>query len=100
MNIYRKRAVVVTTVIVLLLVPAVTWTQRWEIFDWWRLRAYEAPSEIAVLADRTTMTDYARKLLYVYHAELQDKEGFNQHCQNAEHTIVLGCFVEGQGIYL
>ncbi len=70
------------------------------LFDIWRLRNYQAPSEIVRLADVTKMTDPARRLFYVYHPSLEDKDSFNGHCTNAEQTIVLGCYIEFQGIYL
>jgi hypothetical protein len=46
------------------------------------------------------MTPGARRLFYVYRPVLEDKGSFNQHCSNSEQTIVLGCYIEHQGIYL
>jgi hypothetical protein len=46
------------------------------------------------------MTDDGRHLFYVYHAELQEKDDFNTNCKNTEQSIVLGCYVDGQGIYI
>ncbi|CAN5604980.1 hypothetical protein BH23PAT1_BH23PAT1_3560 [soil metagenome] len=60
MNPSRKRILNALVVLVLALTPVVVWSQRWEIFDWWRMRSYQASDEIEALADRTTMTDYAR----------------------------------------
>lgn len=80
--------------------PIVAFTQRQSIFDWWRLREYTPSAEIAELADNTKMTTDGRHLFYVYHAELQDKEQFNQSCQFSEQSIVLGCYVASDGIYI
>lgn len=74
--------------------------QRQAVYDWWRLRGYTAPSEIAALADQTTMKDNARRLFYVYHPAIEPRESFNQHCRDGEFTIVLGCYAQGRGIYI
>ncbi len=95
-----KQALSVTLTLLIIAAPAVAWSQRQNIFDWWRLRQYQASSEIQAIADHTTMTDYGRKLFYVYHTSLEDKDSFNDHCRNAEQTIVLGCYVSREGIYL
>lgn len=71
-----------------------------EIDDWLRLRNYTPPQAIAALATDTTMNDASRRLFYVWHPELADKATFNTHCRDNEQTIVLGCFIPGNGIYL
>jgi hypothetical protein len=76
------------------------WSQRNALFDAWRLRGYEPPAEIVQIADETTMTDNARRLFYVYRPELNDKTQFNSNCSGSEQTIVLGCYIKHQGIYL
>jgi hypothetical protein len=88
----------VSILIVLLAVTA--WYKQDALFDAWRLRSYNPPAEVARLADTTTMTPSARRLFYVYRPALEDKGSFNQHCSNSEQTIVLGCYIEHQGIYL
>lgn len=66
-----------------------------------RLRGYTPSSEIVKIADTTTMTSETRELFYVYHPTLEDRSGFNTRCGNmTESTIVLGCYIERQGIYL
>ena len=45
------------------------------------------------------MNSSSRRLFYVYHPELDDREAFRSHCGH-EQTIVLGCFVEPEGIYI
>jgi hypothetical protein len=70
------------------------------IYDWWRLKDYEAPAEIAQLASSTTMVDESRRLFYVHHPLLADKSTFSTYCSRSEQTIVLGCYIHSEGIYL
>lgn len=76
------------------------WVQRWNIYDSWRLKNYQAPAQIAALATQTTMNDKMRRLFYVYHPELSDKASFSSKCNQSEQTIVLGCYIPSKGIYL
>jgi hypothetical protein len=64
------------------------------IFDWAKLRDYQAPPAIAQIATQDTMTDYGRKVFYVNHPELVPKDNFSTDCPNdgGEQTIVLGCY--------
>lgn len=71
-----------------------------EISDWVRLRNYHPSERVARLADDTTMKSSTRRVFYVNHPELDDKQEFNGHCRTTEQTIVLGCFIERKGIYL
>ncbi len=96
----RTRILSLLTLIALLVVPVGLFLNRQAIFDWYRLRNYSPPAEIAQLAETTTMTDEAKRLFYVFYPELQDKEAFNASCRNIELSIVLGCYVQGQGIYI
>lgn len=73
---------------------------RQAISDWWALRDYTPPERIVQLADQTTMVDSTRKLFYVNHPSLDDKASFNGHCRTTEQSIVLGCYVAHQGIFL
>jgi hypothetical protein len=82
------------------MIVVIGWTQRYNLQDWWRLRGYTPPAAIAKLADDTSMTDYGRKLFYVNHPELDEAADFNQKCSASEQSIVLGCYVNNQGIYL
>ncbi len=76
------------------------WTQRQDLYDWYRLRGYDPPATVAQLARDTTMSGYSRKVFYVNHPDLESKGEFNQHCPQTEQTIVLGCYVKNGGIYL
>ncbi len=76
---------------------------RQNIFDWWRLRNYQAPAAVAQLADQDTMTNYGRKVFYVNEPAIEDKEAFGTDCPSSqrEQTIVLGCYHGDQaGIFL
>lgn len=96
----RKRIGGLIAVAVLLVVPVILYWQRWNLYDYARLRGYQASSAIQKLATDTSMNDKTRKLFYVYHPDLEDKDSFNANCKTSEKTIVLGCYVSGQGIYL
>jgi hypothetical protein len=95
-----KRTASFVAIISLIGILGVAWFERDNLFDSWRLRNYSAPVEVVKLADATTMDDKARRLFYVYRPSLDDKTTFNQHCSGSEQTIVLGCYVEHDGIYL
>lgn len=70
------------------------------ISDWLRLRNYQPSARISAIADKTTMNDSTRRLFYINHPELSDKQAFNGQCQIVEQSIVLGCFVDNKGIFL
>lgn len=71
------------------------------ITDWLRLRGYHPDAQIVQLADDDTMKSGTRRVFYVNHPELDGKQEFNSHCRTeAEQSIVLGCFIENQGIFL
>ncbi len=87
--------------IILIGLSAFAWYKRQEIYDWSKLRNYNPPIQIQQLAFDTTMNNFARKLFYVYHPELNDRTSFNQNCSDFdEHTIVLGCYSSAKGIFL
>lgn len=71
-----------------------------DIIDWWLLRDYEPPAEIVRLADDTTMNDQGRRLFYVYQPELLGSDNFREFCTVAEKSIVLGCYVSRQGLFI
>jgi hypothetical protein len=92
-----------TNVLLLLVLILGGWwvvDNRQEIIDWWRLRTYTAPAEIARISDETDMTQRARELFYVSDPKIQDREAFNFNCETTpEHGRVLGCYA-AQKIYL
>lgn len=73
---------------------------RHDVFAWWRLRDYTPPAEVVQLADDTTMNGDTKRLFYVYHPRVESSESFNAHCRDSEYTIVLGCYISYQGIYI
>ena len=68
--------------------------------DWWRLRAYVPSVEISRLADNASFTDEGRRLFYVYYPELLDKPNFQGKCSASEETIVLGCYLSQEKIFV
>lgn len=87
-------------VVAIVAIAAIGWTQRYDVYDWWRLRNYNPPAEIAQLATDITLTDHGKKLFYVNRPVLNDEITFQQNCTVGEVTIVLGCYVSGEGIFL
>ncbi len=82
------------------IIGLVSW-QFQSISDWWILKNYTPPATVAKLAKDTTMKEGTKRLFYVNRPELDDKALFNTHCrESGEKTIVLGCFINGEGIYL
>ncbi|CAN5647219.1 hypothetical protein BH23PAT2_BH23PAT2_00220 [soil metagenome] len=71
-----------------------------DIIDWWLLRGYEPSPAIVALAQDTTMTDVGRRYFYVYDPQLLGRDNFWQQCTVVEASIVLGCYVSRQGIYI
>ncbi len=96
----RKKLLSYGVSLLLLCLAGGLWWQRNALFDAWRLRDYNAPTEVMRLADVTTMKPDTRRLFYVYRPSLESRSDFNSHCSNAEKTIVLGCYIQHQGIYL
>ncbi len=71
-----------------------------DVVDWWLLRDYDPPAEIAELADDTTMTELGQRYFFVYRPQLLDRDTFRANCTVAEKSIVLGCYVSRQGIFI
>lgn len=85
----------------LTIVAVILFLWRDNIVDWYKLKSYDPPTEIAQLANDIGLNDSSRRLFYVNHPEVTDAETFNKHCRDNEFTIVLGCYLSGQsGIYL
>ena len=71
-----------------------------DILDWVALQGYNPPAEIDKLATDTTMLSGSRKVFYVNKPKIEDKQNFSNSCPDHEQTIVLGCYINNQGIYL
>lgn len=100
MRLTKKSLTTLLISVLLVAVPVSAWSQRQDISDWYRLRNYQPSQEIEQLAVSTTMTDLGQKLFYVHRPSLEDKQSFNQNCRDSEKSLVLGCYVHGQGIYI
>ena len=75
-------------------------TRARDILDWWRLRDYAPTQEISLLAESSGMNDRGKKYFYVHDPALLDKAAFTSSCTVGEETIVLGCYITNQRIYL
>src|SRR5438045_4204235 len=97
-----KLSKIVTAAIstVFIVSPLFVYLERQNVYDWWRLRNYVVPSNVAALADDTTMDPLARKIFYVAHPALQERDTFRANCTVDEKTIVLGCYRSGIGIFV
>ncbi|HEX5447995.1 MAG TPA: hypothetical protein VFW90_02225 [Candidatus Saccharimonadales bacterium] len=59
--------------------------------DWWRLRGYDPPPAVSKLSKQDTMTDYARRIFYVNHPQLEaNASQIRTDCGETEKTIILG----------
>lgn len=86
--------------ITLLIAGWTGWENRWAIYDYIRLRDYTPSEQIVQMANDTTMDEETRRLFYVYDPTLLDKETFRTKCSTGEVSIVLGCYISGDRIYL
>lgn len=95
----RKRLLIL--VLAFALTMLAVW-QRQAIMDWALLYSYTPPTSVSELATEITATDSARRLFYVNHPAIEDREAFNSNCSNkGEHTIVLGCYhAVDRGIFI
>lgn len=85
-------------VVVSLLIVGARYTP--ELQDWYKLLWYQAPPPIVKLAKTTTMTDTGRRLFYVNQPQIETQKSAGNLCQKSKHTVVLGCYVSGQGIFI
>ena len=61
---------------------------------------YEPTEAIAAFVEQTGMNDKGKFLFYASQPLLEDRDGFNTHCQTAEHlAAVLGCY-SSERIYI
>ena len=71
-----------------------------DLQDWAKLSIYKPPTQVARLAVSTTMTDTARRLFYVNQPRIETRKSAQNLCRSSEHTVVLGCYVPGTGIFI
>lgn len=86
--------------VAILAAGAAAWLNRWYIYDTVRLRGYTPPAQVVELAYNTTMDAETRRIFFANHPKLLEKSNFRQHCPTGEVSIVLGCYVSNDGIYL
>lgn len=99
MKLFKRLASGLITVGVVVALPVV-WAQRQDISDWYQLRDYSPPVEVAALATDTTMNPDSRKLFYINKPVIADEKEFNDACSQNEASIVLGCYIPRKGIFL
>jgi len=73
---------------------------RQQILDYLALRNYTPNHRVISLADDTSMNSGMRKVFYINHPDLEDKTNFRKNCPSTEQSIVLGCYVQRDGIFL
>lgn len=70
------------------------------VVDWITVWQFQPSSEVATLADRSSMSDHGRFYLYASQAQIDDRTAFNAHCASlVEKTTVLGCYAANR-IYI
>lgn len=94
------KAVAGTALVAVLLGSVYGIVNRQDIYDSLALRGYQPPDRVVELANNTTMTDNTRRVFYVNRPEIDGKERFKSVCKTTEQSIVLGCYIERQGIFL
>jgi hypothetical protein len=97
-NIWKSFWVAVTAVVIVGSTWAVLNPQT--VIDWWRLRDYEPPVAVARLATDASFNDEGKKLFYVHYPEVLNKQNFQGKCSLTEETIVLGCYISNDKIYV
>lgn len=71
-----------------------------DVIDWWKLRRYVPSAEIARLSVDASFSDEGRRLFYVHDPALLTKPDFKGKCTVGEETIVLGCYISKDKIYV
>ncbi len=85
-------------IIVVIAIVGFKYTQ--DLQDWVKLLRYQPPQQIARLATVTSMTDTGKRLFYINTPQIEARKSALNLCKNTEHTVVLGCYVTGKGIFL
>ncbi len=62
---------------------------------------FEPNTQVNQLTKEIDFTDHGQFLFFAGQPELSEREEFNQHCEKrAEQTVVLGCYISPQRIYI
>lgn len=96
-----KHTAAIVVMLFSLLLIAGTWIFRQPIADYVRAYQYEPTPAISAIVERTTMSDYGRRLLFASDAEIVGAPGFSQICPTASEktATILGCYT-GQRIII
>lgn len=96
----RGHLLSIISAIVCLLAASLILVNRQYVIDQLSVWQYQPSSDIAALAERTSMNDGGRFLFYAAQPEIEDAREFNQKCDRKEHsTAILGCY-NGRNIYI
>ncbi len=97
-----KKSVIFSSIfsVFLIVASAVLLLNRQQVIDWWRLKDYSPSPVISSLATKASMNDEGRHLFYVHYPEVLNKEDFQGKCDNNEVTIILGCYISHDKIYI
>jgi hypothetical protein len=98
----KSRLSYLLTMLAIVIVAAGLLTNETRLLDWYHLRGYVPPSNVAKLADDTSMSPYARHMFYLNKPQiLSSVTSFRRYCPENQDTIVLGCYHSGEnGIYV
>lgn len=98
----NKISKILITALTTLFIGVIFWSvlNAQAINDWFRLYNYEPPAKISALAVEASFTDEGTRLFYVHYPELLDKNNFQGKCSQSEETIVLGCYISQEKIYV
>lgn len=95
----KRKPAIVTAISIFVVVVVSGWLHRFWLFDSYQLLFYEPTSEISLLADKSGMSDYGRRLFYAAQPELLTEAEFDRECNFSEIGIVLGCY-KGADIFI
>ncbi|MFZ1458872.1 MAG: hypothetical protein WAT17_03250 [Candidatus Saccharimonadales bacterium] len=98
----KPRHSLVRLFILLALLAAAVWVMvnRQFVVDQLSVWDYKPTADVAAITERVAMTDEGTFYFYASHPKIDDREAFNQHCQQlVEKSAVLGCYASRQ-IYI
>jgi len=97
----RLLSKVIASFAVFVIIGSIFVTNRWQFYDWWRMRGRTVSEDIRQLSLNSSMSATASKIFYSAYPDIITEKGiFSEKCRGDEQTIVLGCFVDGHKIYI
>jgi hypothetical protein len=99
---YFKALIQVALLVVIIGGAYLVVLHRYDILDWYHLRNYTPPAQVAALSDQATMTDLGRRLFYRAQPDIMtDRQQLAGACHIQDSkTIELGCYLTNDKIYL